>query len=50
MPSDFRFLHRVLSKCVEEGAAIKYEWEELTEDVLYDSIKNLVEQPRYHLI
>ena len=40
-------MHSVLAKCEAEGAAIKLEWEDLTEDLLYDTIKMLIEQPRY---
>ena len=35
---------------VQQGMAIKWEWEQLSDDVLYDSITKLVNDPRCVLI
>ncbi len=34
---------------VQQGFAIEWEWGQLTEEVLYDSITKLINDPRYVL-
>lgn len=41
---DFTF-HRLLIKASNEGYAIKMEWENVTEDTLYDAIQKLIHDP-----
>ncbi|XP_059353346.1 UDP-glucosyltransferase 2-like [Daphnia carinata] len=37
----------LLSKASQEGYAVKLEWEDLTEDLLYKSIQRMVNEPSY---
>lgn len=37
---------RNLAKARDEGYGIKLSWEELTEELLYDTIKSLLNNPR----
>jgi hypothetical protein len=41
------FLLSLLIRSSEEGYAIKLEWENLNEELLYESIQKLLNQPRY---
>lgn len=37
----------LLIKANQEGYALKLEWEDLTEELLYESIQKIINQPRY---
>jgi glucuronosyltransferase len=43
----FRHLFSLLIRSSEEGYALKLEWEDLNEELLYESIQNLLHDPRY---
>ena len=40
----------LLTRSSEEGYALQLKWEDLSEEVLYESIQKLLYQPRYYMI
>jgi hypothetical protein len=43
---NFIYFNRNLAKARDEGYGIKLSWDELTEELLYDTIQSLLHNPR----